>query len=294
MSPSGYLRGAAELGGAPGDRPQSVPRSVLLALIFLAVAQVSCTVGLFLYFKAQMVPNWMSEKQLQCWIKMMKMRETSEGNDSLPDDKDTLNLCKDVDQAFHMAVKKEAYKMVTEKPSQRPAIIEPSHSPRKTSRQTASIAHLPIADHKLSHGKQSKANITSWNYKEGWGNLLNMGYNDGRLKILQDGFYYVYANVCFRHHEVIERAVQDKFLQLMLYICKIKSNGTSSETLMKGGSTANWSNDSEYHFHSFYKGAVFKLMAGDELYVQVSHPELLDLAQEATYFGAVKILDQSV
>ncbi|KAM4795999.1 tumor necrosis factor ligand superfamily member 11 [Rhinophrynus dorsalis] len=234
MVPGGYLRGAAGISVAQ-ERPyrsHSVPRSVLLALVFLAVAQVGCTLGLFLYFKAQEVRGALSEKRFQV------------GN----------------------------------------AIIEATGKQRNSSWP---VAHLTIANH--TNSEHQKVNLTSWNYKEGWANIKHMNYSNGKLKILQDGYYFVYANICFRHHIFTGKTYREKFLQLMMYICK--SNMKRIETLMKGGNTDFWSNNSVYHFYSVYQGGVFKLLAGEEIFIQASYSALLDPAQEATYFGAFKILD---
>lgn len=52
MSPGGYLRGAAALEGPPEiARTPNYQKSVYVALTFLALLQVSCTLGLFLYVK---------------------------------------------------------------------------------------------------------------------------------------------------------------------------------------------------------------------------------------------------
>lgn len=52
MSPGGYLRGAAALEGPPEIvRPPNYQKSVYIALTFLALLQVGCTLGLFLYVK---------------------------------------------------------------------------------------------------------------------------------------------------------------------------------------------------------------------------------------------------
>ncbi|XP_053560915.1 tumor necrosis factor ligand superfamily member 11 [Bombina bombina] len=294
MSPGGYQRAAEELGiaqmsGLDANRPRSLPRRVLLALIFLALAQVGCTLGLFLYFKQQMDPNRTSEKVLECWRTSLKKKEASDTNDPVSED-DKLKSCAFIGEALHATVNQVAQELIAEKPLQVNAVI-PSSSPFSKNSRSGKwpVAHLTIANH--THSSQSKVTITSWNYREGWGNLLNMGYDNGKLKILQSGFYYVYANICFRHHEISGNAYRNKVLQLMLYISKMNSNRKQFETLMKGGSTPYWSNDTEYHFHSVHQGGVFKFVVGDEIFVQVSNAALLDLAQDATYFGAIKILD---
>lgn len=117
-----------------------------------------------------------------------------------------------------------------------------------------------------------------------------MTLSNGKLRVNQDGFYYLYANICFRHHET-SGSVPADYLQLMVYVVKTSIKFPSSHNLMKGGSTKNWSGNSEFHFHSINVGGFFKLRAGEEISVQVSNPSLLDPDQDATYFGAFKVQD---
>ncbi|XP_053311444.1 tumor necrosis factor ligand superfamily member 11 [Spea bombifrons] len=274
MSPGGYLRGAEELRALESpDRSHTLPRSVLFALIFLAVAQVGCTLGLFLYFKAQMDPGWISNQ--------------------LPDDKQKLLLFEQLKQKFSAAGQKDVPDMVSEKQVHvGNAVIDASNTLRDSNPQKWPVAHLTIAN--VTTTDDTKVNLTSWYYKEGWANLQNMSYNNGKLKVLQDGFYFIYANICFRHHKGSKKALGDKALQLLMYICKTNKNRRPFQTLMKGGNTEVWSRNSVYNFYSVYQGGVFKLLAGEEIFIQASYSQLLDVAPEATYFGAFKILDLHV
>ncbi|XP_075447197.1 tumor necrosis factor ligand superfamily member 11 isoform X2 [Ascaphus truei] len=240
-----------------------------------------------------MDPSRMSERELQCLRTLLKSRETSDTKDSVPEDDNKLNSCEGIKQEFRTAVEQAVQEVIADKQLHTgDAVMEASHARKKSKQETRSIAHLTISNH--TWGPQSKVNLAFWNYKEGWANILNMSYNDGKLKVLQDGFYYVYANICFRHHENSGNVFLHKSLQLMMYICKSNPKRTQNETLMKGGSTKYWSNNSVYHFYSVYQGGVFKLLAGEEILIKVSYPALLDPAQEATYFGAFKILDQEL
>ncbi|OCT92698.1 tumor necrosis factor ligand superfamily member 11 [Xenopus laevis] len=285
MSPGGYLRGAAEIQGAPenADRSRAVPRSVYVALFILALAQIVCTLGLFLYFKAQGDLSLMPE--LHCWEAIVKKREHGHTKDSSV--QEDLMLCEGIKQAFSTAVEKELHGLLSSKQFQvGNARTEARYGTRNNSWP---VAHLTVGSITPINSEQSKVNLTSWNFREGWANLRNIKYHNGKLEILQDGYYFVYANLCFRHHILKGKEYRDKALQLMIYICKATNNRRPYETLMKGGKTAIWSNNSVYHFYSVYQGGVFKLHAGDEIFIQASYLELLDPAQEATYFGAFKI-----
>ncbi|XP_075055865.1 tumor necrosis factor ligand superfamily member 11 [Mixophyes fleayi] len=288
MSPGGYLRGAAELEGptAIPDRSHMFPKSVFIALIFLALLQVGCTLGLYLYVKAQVEPSWMTEKEVQCWRTIVKMREAPHTSDALSDDGG--KLCDGIKLAFNAAVQKEAQGLNSEKQFHvGHDIMETSVLPSHNNHQTWPVAHLTIGN--STPGDQSIVHLKSWNDKLGWANVQNISYKNGTLKVLQDGFYFVYANICFRYHKATLKISRDP-LQLMLYVCKGNKNGRPHETLMKGGSTANWSNNSVYNFYSVYQGGIFKLSAGEEIYIKASYAALLDPSQEATYFGAFKIL----
>lgn len=141
----------------------------------------------------------------------------------------------------------------------------------------------------LSPGTR-KVNLTSWHHDKGQANLSNMTFNDGKLIVNQDGFYYLYANICFRHHETSGNLTK-RGLQLMVYVIKTNLKIRRFDVLMKGGSTKYWSGNSEFHFYSVNVGGFFKLKSGEMISIQVSNPLLLDSSQEATYFGAFKVRD---
>ncbi|NXN41941.1 TNF11 factor, partial [Rhinoptilus africanus] len=151
------------------------------------------------------------------------------------------------------------------------------------------FAHLIIDDKNIPSGTR-KVNLTSWHHDKGQANLSNMTFSDGKLIVNQDGFYYLYANICFRHHETSGNLTK-RGLQLMVYMIKTNLKIRRSDVLMKGGSTKYWSGNSEFHFYSVNVGGFFKLKSGEMISIQVSNPLLLDSSQEATYFGAFKVRD---
>ncbi|NXL59298.1 TNF11 factor, partial [Chordeiles acutipennis] len=151
------------------------------------------------------------------------------------------------------------------------------------------FAHLIIDDKNIPSGTR-KVNLTSWHHDKGQANLSNMTFSDGKLIVNQDGYYYLYANICFRHHETSGNLTK-RGLQLMVYMTKTNLKIRRSDVLMKGGSTKYWSGNSEFHFYSVNVGGFFKLKSGEMINIQVSNPLLLDSSQEATYFGAFKVRD---
>ncbi|XP_025779815.1 tumor necrosis factor ligand superfamily member 11 [Puma concolor] len=160
---------------------------------------------------------------------------------------------------------------------------------RRGKPDTQPFAHLTINATDIPSGSH-KVSLSSWYHDRGWAKISNMTFSNGKLIVNQDGFYFLYANICFRHHET-SGDLATEYLQLMVYVTKTSIKIPSSHTLMKGGSTKYWSGNSEFHFYSINVGGFFKLRSGEEISIEVSNPSLLDPDQDATYFGAFKVLD---
>nr|KAF6370925.1 TNF superfamily member 11 [Myotis myotis] len=160
---------------------------------------------------------------------------------------------------------------------------------RRSKPDTQPYAHLTINATDIPSGSH-KVSLSSWYHDRGWAKISNMTFSNGKLIVNQDGFYYLYANICFRHHET-SGDLDTEYLQLMVYVTKTSIKIPSSHTLMKGGSTKYWSGNSEFHFYSINVGGFFKLRSGEEISIEVSNPSLLDPDQDATYFGAFKVRD---
>ncbi|XP_060091053.1 tumor necrosis factor ligand superfamily member 11 [Heteronotia binoei] len=305
---SKYLREGAEEPGAfgpdcpPSPSPASAPpaaaassRALLAALLLLGLGQVVCSVALFLYFRAQMDPGRISEDDMHCLRTFLRLH----GNVDLQETAVTSlesrlmsESCRRMKQAFQGAMQKEVQRIIIGKdqPISEKYTVETSwldlSNPNKPSK--APLAHLLLDGENIPTGTR-KVNLTSWHYDKGWANLINMTFSDGRLVASHDGFYYLYANVCFRHHETLGNLTSH--LHLMVYVTKIDARRKTSVILMKGGSTKDWSGNSEFHFYSVNLGGFFKLRSGEKIGIEVSNPSLLDRNPIGTYFGAFKIRD---
>ncbi|KAM6446833.1 tumor necrosis factor ligand superfamily member 11 [Liasis olivaceus] len=314
---SKYLRGAEELGAgaaghecappappllqAPGGTaapPHSPPasRALLAALVLLGLGQVICSVALFLYFKAQMDPHRISEEDTHCLRSFLRLQGNIDLHETTLANQETRLLsesCRRMKQAFQRVMQKEVQRLSVGKDLSRleksTMGASSSDSPKKSKPEKAPFAHLIIDGHNIPAGT-GKVNLTCWHHDKGWANVLNMTFSDGKLIANHDGFYYLYANVCFRHHETLGN-LTGQTLQLMVYVIKTDVKRRNSVILMKGGSTKNWSGDSEFHFFSVNVGGFFKLKSGEIVSIQVSYPSLLDHSPEGTYFGAFKIRD---
>ncbi|XP_038618138.1 tumor necrosis factor ligand superfamily member 11 [Tachyglossus aculeatus] len=275
---------------APGS-----PRPLLAALTVLGLSQLLCSAALFLYFRAQMEPSRISEDDTHCLETLLKFRTNSAVQETplgSQEAKLMSDSCRKMKQAFQSAVQKELQHIVgKEHTKAEKAIMEGSwlDLARISKPEQQAFAHLTINGTNIPSGSH-KVNLSSWCHDRGWAHISNMTFSNGKLRVNQDGFYYLYANVCFRHHET-SGILAEESIQLMVYVTKTNVKIKKSDTLMKGGSTKSWSGNSEFHFYSVNVGGFFKLRSGEEISIQVSNPSLLDPAQDATYFGAFKVRD---
>ncbi|XP_074838947.1 tumor necrosis factor ligand superfamily member 11 [Carettochelys insculpta] len=281
------------LAAPPAPPPASV-RALLLPLLLLGLGQVVCSVALFFCFRAQMDPNRITE-DTHCLRTLFRLQESTALQETTLENqgtKLTSESCRQMKQVIQAAMQQEVQHITgREQPRLGKAVMEPSWfdlSNRKKSEKQP-FAHLIIDDKNIPVGTR-KVNLTSWHHDKGQAHLSNMTFRDGKLIVNQDGFYYLYAHVCFRHHETSGDQIR-RVLQLMVYVIKTNLKLRRSDVLMKGGSTKYWSEISEFHFYSANVGGFFKLKSGEVISIQVSNPSLLDTSQEATYFGAFKVSD---
>ncbi|KFO27879.1 tumor necrosis factor ligand superfamily member 11 [Fukomys damarensis] len=268
---------------------------MFVALLGLGLGQVVCSVALFLYFRAQMYPNRISEDSTHCIYRILRLHENADLQDTTLENEETKLIpdsCRRVKQAFQGAVQKELQHIVgSQHIRAEKATVESSwfDLAKRGKLEVQPFAHLTINATNMPSGSH-KVSLSSWYHDRGWAKISNMTLSNGKLMVNQDGFYYLYANICFRHHET-SGGLATKYLQLMVYVTKTSVKIPSSHTLMKGGSTKYWSGDSEFHFYSINVGGFFKLRSGEEISIEVSNPSLLDPDQDATYFGAFKVRD---
>ncbi|XP_010083763.1 PREDICTED: tumor necrosis factor ligand superfamily member 11 [Pterocles gutturalis] len=242
-----------------------------------------------------MEPTRISKEHAHCVRTLFGHQENTDLRDTSFENQEAKLMaesCRSVKQALQRAVQKEVQRVMERAPP-RPekaameALRMDLYKRNKPEKQP--FAHLIIDDKNIPSGTR-KVNLTSWHHDKGQANLSNMTFHDGRLIVDQDGFYYLYANICFRHHETSGNLTK-RGLQLMVYMIKTNLKIRRSDVLMKGGSTKYWSGNSEFHFYSVNVGGFFKLKSGEIISIQVSNPLLLDSSQEATYFGAFKVRD---
>nr|XP_006124454.1 tumor necrosis factor ligand superfamily member 11 [Pelodiscus sinensis] len=243
-----------------------------------------------------MDPNRITEEDTHCLRTLFNLQESTDLQESAVENQEAKLMsesCRRMKQVIQGAMQKEAQRIITERepPRSGKAIMGTSwfDLSNRNKPEKQPFAHLIIDDKNIPAGTR-KVNLTSWHHDKGQAILSNMTFRDGKLIVNQDGFYYLYANICFRHHETSGNPIK-RGLQLMVYMIKTNLKIKRSDVLMKGGSTKYWSENLEFHFYSVNIGGFFKLKSGEVISIQVSNPSLLDSSQEATYFGAFKVRD---
>lgn len=130
--------------------------------------------------------------------------------------------------------------------------------------------------------------VRSWANQSFGAHLHNMTLANGRLRVPQDGRYYLYAQVYFRYPSPSEGEQKGTSHQLVQCIYK-KTSYLRPIQLLKGVGTKCWAPDAEYALHSVYQGGLFELRAGDEVFVSVSSPSMVHAEDSSSYFGAFRL-----
>ncbi|XP_059121266.1 tumor necrosis factor ligand superfamily member 10 [Peromyscus eremicus] len=154
----------------------------------------------------------------------------------------------------------------------------------------SSSALIPIS----KDGKTLGQKIESWeSSKKGHSFLSYVHLRNGELIIQEQGLYYIYSQTYFRFKEAEDtsKAVskdRGKNKQMIQYIYKYTSY-PDPIMLMKSARNSCWSRDAEYGLYSIYQGGLFELKENDRIFVSVTNENLVDLDQEASFFGAFLI-----
>ncbi|CAF91505.1 unnamed protein product, partial [Tetraodon nigroviridis] len=96
--------------------------------------------------------------------------------------------------------------------------------------------------------------------------------------------------VYFRYPSPAAGEADQRSLSHQLVQCVYKKTSYPSPIqLLKGVGTKCWAPDAEYALHSVYQGGLFELRAGDELFVSVSSPTMVNADDSSSYFGAFRL-----
>ncbi|XP_031232329.1 tumor necrosis factor ligand superfamily member 10 [Mastomys coucha] len=151
-------------------------------------------------------------------------------------------------------------------------------------------ALLPLS----KDGKTLGRKIVSWeSTRKGHSFVNHVIFREGELVIQHEGLYYIYSQTYFRFQESEEasKSVRKdgvRIKQMVQYIYKHTSY-PDPIMLMKSARNSCWSRDAEYGLYSIYQGGLFELKRNDRIFVSVTNEHLMDLDQEASFFGAFLI-----
>ncbi|KAM9344461.1 tumor necrosis factor ligand superfamily member 11 [Pholidichthys leucotaenia] len=168
---------------------------------------------------------------------------------------------------------------------------------RGKAKEGMTSAHLPVRTYQDPF-KKSETSVITIDWDDSRASLNNMAYQNGKLLVVEPGFYYVYAKTCFRYYKLprleddsLSRlpAVDVSNIQLIQYIYHVSVKMNNKATILaKSGSTMRW-NDTSYNMYCAQQSRGVQLDRGDSLYVNVSNAWMLDPEGEGSYFGAIKL-----
>lgn len=151
-------------------------------------------------------------------------------------------------------------------------------------------ALIPIS----KDGKTLGQKIETWeSSRRGHSFLNHVHLRNGELVIQEEGLYYIYSQTYYRFKEAKEASKTvskdgGRIKQMVQYIYKYTSY-PDPILLMKSARNSCWSREAEYGLYSIYQGGLFELKENDRIFVSVTNEHLMDLDQEASFFGAFLI-----
>uniref|UniRef100_A0A671KCP3 Tumor necrosis factor ligand superfamily member 10 n=1 Tax=Sinocyclocheilus anshuiensis TaxID=1608454 RepID=A0A671KCP3_9TELE len=261
---------------------------IAMVVIVVVVLQIASTTGLFVYLNMSLsqVKNQGVTEELRCLGLL----------NALDKDRD---IPEDLAQLFGEPCIKlaEGIKAYISKVSSHLAM--PHSYNTSGSKFMTTVTQRPSAHLTLSSGTQyftpqpdlhqsCRHPVRSWANQSFGAHLHNMTLANGRLRVPQDGRYYLYSQVYFRYPSPSEGDQNSVSHQLVQCIYK-KTSYLRPIQLLKGVGTKCWAPDAEYALHSVYQGGLFELRAGDEIFVSVSSPTMVYGEDSSSYFGAFRL-----
>uniref|UniRef100_A0AAV2KLD3 Tumor necrosis factor ligand superfamily member 10 n=1 Tax=Knipowitschia caucasica TaxID=637954 RepID=A0AAV2KLD3_KNICA len=132
--------------------------------------------------------------------------------------------------------------------------------------------------------------VRSWANQSFGSHLHNMSLTNGKLRVPQNGRYYLYSQVYFRYPSPASESEQRSVSHQLVQCVYKKTSYPNPIQLLKGVGTKCWAPDAEYALHSVYQGGLFELRAGDEIFVSVSSPNMINADDtSSSYFGAFRL-----
>lgn len=269
---------------------------VAMVVIVVVVLQIASTTGLFVYLNMSIsqVKSQGVTEELRC---LGLLNALDKGQEIPP------NLAQLFGEpCVKLAEGIKAYiSKVTENIVSKYTFPEAQAQPRTSDVSTSSTtprpsAHLTLLDSGVPGlalsppqpdlHQSCRHPLRSWGNQSFGAHLRNMSLSNGRLRVPRDGRYYLYSQVYFRYPSPGEGEHGGQ--QLVQCVYK-KTSYARPIQLLKGVGTKCWAPDAEYALHSVYQGGLFKLRAGDEVFVSVSSPGTVTADDSSSYFGAFRL-----
>nr|XP_056705656.1 tumor necrosis factor ligand superfamily member 10 [Euleptes europaea] len=271
-------------------------------LIFAVLVQSISVAITFLYFtnELQQLRETYSQSSFACFT-----RENFFLEDLDPSYNEDSDPCWQVKWQLSRLIKKMISKNYMENAASAAKGGRP-RGPTTTDRGAAENSVPRVAAHLTANRKTALASqntsfrssigikINTWETSRGAHSFLyNVDLRNGELIIPQTGFYYIYSQTYFRFREpdgVLPDAEPDSDSlrnpkQMVQYISKF-TNYPDPILLMKSARTSCWSKKAGYGLYSIYQGGVFQLKQNDRIFVSINNEELVDMDNEASFFGA--------
>uniref|UniRef100_A0A8C7ZAN4 TNF superfamily member 10, like n=1 Tax=Oryzias sinensis TaxID=183150 RepID=A0A8C7ZAN4_9TELE len=317
-------------GGPSGAARRETPSKMWLAMVVIVVVvlQIASTTGLFVYLNMSIsqVRSQGVTEELRCLGLLNALDQ------DIPDQVAQLlgEPCIKLAEGIKAYISK-----VTENIISKQTFIEARKMPISFNNSNfmshvvqRPSAHLTLRDTTSQAGVANHAAITpglhqscrhmvrSWANQSFGAHLHNMTLSNGKLRVPQDGRYYLYSQVYFRYPSPVasdgdQRSVSHQLVQCVYkktsypspiqVKCCLDENQKKANCfnnaehlhsllqLLKGVGTKCWAPDAEYSLHSVYQGGLFELRAGDELFVSVSSPTMVNADESSSYFGAFRL-----
>ncbi|KAG7484942.1 hypothetical protein MATL_G00055760 [Megalops atlanticus] len=280
----------------PANNRRDAPSKLCVAMVVIVVVvlQIASTTGLFVYLNMSIsqVKSQGVTEELRC----LGLLNALDKDQDIPPHLVPLfgEPCIKLAEGIKAYISKVTENLISKHTFQE-ARAQPrtKHVTAVTQRPSA---HLTLRDSSLQVFLTPQADLhqscrhplRSWGNQSFGAHLHNMSVSNGRLRVPQDGRYYLYAQVYFRSPWAGEGGQGGAGRELVQCVYK-KTSYARPIQLLKGVGTRCWAPDAEYALHSVYQGGLFQLRAGDELFVSVSSPSIVHADDSSSYFGAFRL-----
>ncbi|XP_061769482.1 TNF superfamily member 10, like isoform X1 [Nerophis ophidion] len=286
-------------GGPGGGRRESPSKMwVALVVVVVVVLQVASTTGLFVYLNMSIsqVRSQGVTEELKCLSLLNALDQ------DIPDQlaqvlgEPCIKLAEGIKAYISKVTENIISKQTFMVARTMPRTFNNSGSKFMSSVIQRPSAHLTLRDTssqdypKPGLHQSCRHVVRSWANQSLGAHLHNMTLTNGRLRVPQDGRYYLYSQVYFRYPSPAAGDADQRSVSHQLVQCVYKKTSYPSPIqLLKGVGTKCWAPDAEYALHSVYQGGLFELRAGDEVFVSVSSPTMLNADDSSSYFGAFRL-----